>query len=77
MEGRAGEGNALATFGSYPTGAKVKKGKKSMSQYGDIDEEHSRYIILEERSFHSSTRELRNEDALELERAQATKQDGW
>lgn len=48
-----------------------------MSQFDDIDEEHSKYIILEERSFHCSTSELRAEDGSSSEQARATKASGW
>ena len=69
--------NPIATIGSYPTGTKGRKGKKSMSQFDDIDEEQNKYIILEERSFHCSTSELRAEDRILEEQARATKADGW
>jgi len=48
-----------------------------MSQFDDIDEEHNKYIILEERSFHGSTSELRAEDGILSEQARATKADRW
>ena len=78
MGGRAGAStNPIATIGSFPTGGKGRKGKRTMSQFDDIDEEQNKYIILEERSFHCSTSGLRAEDRILEEQAQATKADGW
>jgi hypothetical protein len=49
-----------------------------MTALDTVDEDAGKYIILEERSFHTSTTELRAEEAAQLqEQLRATKQPGW
>ncbi|KAK1756667.1 hypothetical protein QBC47DRAFT_319740 [Echria macrotheca] len=76
-----GQDGPVVTIGSYPTnGNKKRRGKsRSLSQFDTVvgEGDDGKYIILEERSFHASTAELRPEDASEMERVKATKQSGW
>jgi len=69
----------LSTFGSYQAGHGTVKSKKKLSSHFDNldDSEDSKYIILEERSFQYSTKTAGDEDASILERAKATRQEGW
>lgn len=69
----------LSTFGSYQAGHGTAKSKKKLSSHFDNldDSEDSKYIILEERSFQYSTKTVGDEDASVLERAKATRQEGW
>jgi hypothetical protein len=77
-EGRTGERNHMATFGSYTATGKGKKSKKSsLTQFAEMEGDHTKYIILEERSYHQSTSELRADDEVMLEQARATKPAGW
>ncbi len=77
-DGKSGERNHIATFGSFPASGKGKKSKKSsLTQFAEMEGDQSKYIILEERSFHRSTSELRPEDEVMLEQARATKPAGW
>ncbi|KAK3902693.1 hypothetical protein C8A05DRAFT_33597 [Staphylotrichum tortipilum] len=77
----SGPNNTIITIGSYPKGKKRAKSAFGLSQLDTINDE-SKYIILEERSFHASTTELRAEDvaATQSQREQQQKQTtqpGW
>jgi hypothetical protein len=73
--GIPGGSNPLTTIGSYPKG---KKARRSLSQFGTVQhDDDSKYIILEERTFHYSTSELRPENQADLERIRGTRQEGW
>ena len=77
--GKSGS-NGVQTFGSHPNANnKSKKSKKGLSQFDTVDEgdSDSKYIILEERSFHYSARDMREEDAPVLQHVKASKQPGW
>jgi len=76
----SGPNNALITIGSFPKGKKRAKSAFGLSQLDTVDD--SKYIILEERSFHASTTELQAEDvaAARLEQVRQQKQitqPGW
>lgn len=77
--GKSGQSNGMQTFGSHPNTGKIKKSKKGLSQFDTVDEgdSDSKYIILEERSFHYSARDVREEDGPVLEQVKASKQPGW
>jgi hypothetical protein len=60
------------TIGSYP-----KKKRTKSSQFDDTIDEGNKYIILEERSFHHSTAELKPGDDTVLEQAKGVKHPGW
>lgn len=67
--------NTIITIGSYPK-KKRGKGTLGLSQLDTINDE-SKYIILEERSFHASTTELRAEEtAVQNQEQQRAKQQG-
>ncbi len=53
--------NPIITIGSFPKGKKRAKSAFGLSQLDTVNDD-SKYIILEERSFHASTTELRAED---------------
>ena len=74
---KSNKGTGLSTFGSGANS--TSKSKKKLSSHFDNmdDSEDSKYIILEERSFQYSTKAAGDEDASVLERAKATKQEGW
>lgn len=77
---KSSKGTVLSTFGSYQAGqtGTAKSKKKLSSHFDNLDDsEDSKYIILEERSFQYSTKSAGDEDASVLERARATKQEGW
>jgi len=73
--------NPIVTIGSYPKGKKRVKSAFGLSQLDTVNDD-SKYIILEERSFHASTTELRAEDVAaaqpraEQQQKQIT-QPGW
>ncbi|KAK0745694.1 hypothetical protein B0T18DRAFT_428801 [Schizothecium vesticola] len=77
--GKSGKSNGMQTFGSHPNTGKIKKSKKGLSQFDTVDDgdSDSKYIILEERSFHYTARDVREEDAPVLEQVKASKQPGW
>ncbi|KAK3331704.1 hypothetical protein B0T19DRAFT_85628 [Cercophora scortea] len=68
--------NGIVTIGSY---AKNKKHRKSLSQFDNLDEADSKYIILEERSFHYSTTEVTDPEAEgpSVADQKQTKLSGW
>jgi hypothetical protein len=78
----ANNNNTVVTIGSYPKNKKRPKGSAlGLSQLDTVSDD-SKYIILDERSFHTSTTELRGEEAVESQhqqqqQGQATSQPGW
>ncbi len=74
--------NTVVTIGSYPKNKKRPKGSAlGLSQLDTVSDD-SKYIILEERSVHTSTTELQEEDAVELQhhaqqQGRATSHPGW
>lgn len=80
---QSGPNSTIVTIGSVPKNKKRVKSALGLSQLDTVNDD-SKYIILEERSFHASTTELRAEDAAELRKqeqqqqlARATSQPGW
>lgn len=75
-----GPNNTIITIGSYPKNKKKPKHNTlGLSQLDTVNDD-GKYIILEERSFHTSTSELRPEEAVaqqQRERERATAQPGW
>lgn len=72
--GKPGSGeNHIATIGSTP---KKKKGR-TLSQFDTLNDEDSKYIILEERSSHQAPSETRVEDNAALEEGQGTRSRDW
>ncbi|KAL2272071.1 hypothetical protein VTJ83DRAFT_1442 [Remersonia thermophila] len=74
--------SAIVTIGSYPTKKRTKTG--GVTHLDTINDDNNKYIILEERSFHASTTELRAEDVAAQQKqqqqniqARATRQPGW
>lgn len=76
---KTGDSNPIVTIGSYPKKKRGKSNLSPLSQFDTVnDEADNKYIILEERSFHTSTTELRAEDhAKVVEKTTAVRQDGW
>lgn len=81
-QNRAGP-SAIVTIGSYPNKKRTKNNTIGLSQLDTVNDDN-KYIILEERSFHASTTELRAEDAAAQQKqqqqeiqARATRQPGW
>lgn len=78
------ENNTIITIGSYPKNKKRGKGTLGLSQLDTVNDDN-KYIILEERSFHASTTELRAEEAAAQQQqqqrtqqqARAINQPGW
>jgi len=67
-----GDSNPIATIGSYP-----KKKRTKSSQFDETIDDGNKYIILEERSFHHSTAELRPGDEEALAQSKGVKHPGW
>ncbi|KAK0736362.1 hypothetical protein B0T21DRAFT_411550 [Apiosordaria backusii] len=87
--GSSGPSNTVITIGSYPKNKGRKRGKLGSHMVSNLDtindlDAGSKYIILEERSFHCSTTELTEQDAVAANAQiahkkdeRATKQEGW
>jgi len=71
-KGGSDETSPIVTIGSYP-----KKKRTKSSQFDDTIDEGNKYIILEERSFHHSTAELKPGDESALEQTKGVKHPGW
>ncbi|KAK1830899.1 hypothetical protein QBC39DRAFT_308119 [Podospora conica] len=72
-KGVSGDVNPVATIGSMPK----KKKSKAASQFDTLNDDDSKYIILEERSFHQTTSEVRSEDMAALEEGRGTRHKNW
>lgn len=73
-KGPTDDSSPIVTIGSYPK----KSRRPKSSQFGLEDTvDDSKYIILEERSYHQSTTELKPGDEAVLEQARGVKHPGW